>query len=142
MIMETHRIPAFKCCCCGWYVQITSMHYVHGEPTNIKCGSHAFYLSSMLLGFSIFTTKVRCMCMCVFFSNFPIGFVFGLFVPCLDMNVWSVKKMDTLDLGRFFFSLFLAKICELANFLLSKWLKWFIFLVFWSPNLLTFVFEI
>jgi hypothetical protein len=40
------------------------MHYVHGEPTNIKCGTHAFYLSSMLLGFSIFTTKVRCMCVC------------------------------------------------------------------------------
>lgn len=120
MIMGIHRIWAFKCCCCGWYIQITSMHYVHGEPTSIKCGTHAFYLSSMLLGFSIFTTKVRCICVCVFvfqFSNWIcLWFVCSMFVS-------SVKNMDTLDLGRFFFSLLLAKYSELANFFLSKWLK-------------------
>lgn len=122
MIMGIHRIRAFKCCCCGWYVQITSMHYVHGEPTSIKCGTHAFYLSSMLLGFSIFTTKVRCICVCVFvfqFSNWIcLWFVCSMFGHDCVLKIWT----HWIWVG-FFFSLLLAKYSELANFFLSKWLK-------------------
>lgn len=78
-----------------------------------------FIYHPCFLAFQYLLQKLgACVCVFVFqFSNWIcLWFVCSMFVS-------SVKNMDTLDLGRFFFSLLLAKYSELANFFLSKWLK-------------------